>query len=401
MNLVDRVKKILLTPKTEWDVIAAEATPTQQLVVGYVLPLAAVAAVAAFIGQVVIGVSVPLMGTVRFGIVAGLIGLVMSVVMAVVMVFVVGLIADALAPSFGAQKNSAQALKVAAYTFTPVWVLGILNIIPMLGVLGILGAIYAIYLLYLGLPRLMKAPEDKAAGYTAVVVLAAIVLWVVVAFVSTMVMTPFMGAAAMMGSPQVKYEKDSSMAKLDEFAKKMEQQAKKMEEAQKSGDQGKQMEAALGALGTVLSGGKAVDPVQIDALKPFVPEKFAGLPRADLRTERSGVSGLMMAKAEGVYREGDKQVQLEVTDTGGAAGLLGMAAWLGVQGEKEDANRREVTRREGTRIVHEEVDKRGGRNEYTVVLANRFVVSAEGNADISALKSAVNGLDLGKIEALK
>lgn len=401
MNLVDRVKKILLTPKTEWDVIAGEATPTQQLIVGYVLPLAAVAAVAAFIGQVVIGVSVPLMGTVRFGIVAGLIGLVMSVVMAVVMVFVVGLIADALAPSFGGQKNNAQALKVAAYTFTPVWVLGILNIIPMLGILGILGAIYAIYLLYLGLPKLMKAPQDKAAGYTAVVVLAAIVLWVVVAFVSTMVMTPFMGAAAMMGSPQVKYEKDSSMAKLDEFAKKMEQQAKKMEEAQKSGDTGKQMEAALGALGTALSGGKAVDPVQIDALKPFVPEKFAGLPRADLRTERSGVSGLMVAKAEGVYREGDKQVQLEVTDTGGAAGLLGMAAWLGVQGEKEDANRREVTRRDGTRIVHEEVDKRGGRSEYTVVLANRFVVSAEGNADISALKAAVNGLDLGKIEALK
>jgi predicted lipid-binding transport protein (Tim44 family) len=401
MNIVDRVKKILLTPKTEWDVIAAETTPTQQLVVGYVLPLAAVAAVAAFIGQVVIGVSMPMSGTVRFGLLAGLIGLVMSVVMAVVMVFVVGLIADALAPSFGGQKNTAQALKVSAYTFTPVWVLGILNIIPVLGVLGILGAIYAIYLLYLGLPKLMKAPADKAAGYTAVVVLAAIVLWVVVAFVSSMVMMPFMGAAAMLGSPQVKYEKDSSMAKLDEFARKMEQQAKKMEEAQKSGDTGKQMEAALGALGTALSGGKPVDPLQIDALKPFVPEKFAGLPRADLRTERSGVSGLMIAKAEGVYREGDKQVKLDVTDTGGAASLIGMAAWLGVQGEKEDSNRRESTRREGTRIVHEEVDKRGGRNEYTVVLANRFVVSAEGNADIGALKSAVNGLDLAKLEALK
>src|SRR5687768_8369590 len=116
MNIVDRVKKILLTPKTEWDVIAAESTPTQQLVVGYVLPLAAIAAVAAFIGQVVIGVSVPLLGTVRFGLLAGLTGLVMSVVMAVVMVFVLGLIADALAPSFGGQKNSAQALKVAAYT---------------------------------------------------------------------------------------------------------------------------------------------------------------------------------------------------------------------------------------------------------------------------------------------
>jgi hypothetical protein len=214
-------------------------------------------------------------------------------------------------------------------------------------------------------------------------------------------MAPFMGAAMMGAGSRMTYDKDSGMAKLDEFARKMEQQSKKMEQAQKSGDPGKQMEAALGALGTALSGGKAVDPVQIDALKPFVPESFAGLPRADLRTERSGVSGLMVAKAEGVYREGEKKVQLVVTDTGGAAGLLGMAAWLGVQGEKEDSNRREVTRRDGTRIVHEEVDKRGKRSEYTVVLGNRFIVSAEGNADISALKSAVNGLDLAKIEALK
>jgi hypothetical protein len=95
----------------------------------------------------------------------------------------------------------------------------------------------------------------------------------------------------------------------------MEAAGKKMEDAQKSGDANKQMEAAMGAMGTVLSGGKGVEPVQIDALKPFVPEKFAGLPRADMRTERSGVAGLMVAKAEGEYREGDKHVRLEVTDT--------------------------------------------------------------------------------------
>ncbi|HEX5128861.1 MAG TPA: Yip1 family protein [Usitatibacter sp.] len=400
MNLVDRVKKILMSPKTEWDVISAEATTNQQLVVGYVLPLAAVAAIAAFIGQVVIGVSVPFMGTMRVGVLTALVGLVFAIVMAVVMVFVLGFIADALAPSFGGQKNMAQAVKVAAYSYTPVWIVGILAIIPALGLLGILAAIYAIYLMYLGLPKLMKAPEDKAVGYTVVVVIAAIVVGFVVATIGSLITAPAM-MASHMGSPSARFDKDSPMGKLDDFARKMEAQSKKMEEAQKSGDPNKQMEAALGALGTALSGGKAVDPVQIDALKPFVPEKFAGLPRTDIRTERSGVSGLMVAKAEGEYREGDKRVKLEVTDTGGAAALLGMAAWLGVQGEKEDSNRRESTKREGTRIVHEEVDKRGGHNEYTVVIGNRFVVSAEGNADIGALKSAVNGLDLGKIESLK
>jgi hypothetical protein len=234
-----------------------------------------------------------------------------------------------------------------------------------------------------------------------VVVLAAIVVGFVIAAIASLITAPAMMATGGMGSSRVTYDKDSAMGKLDDFARKMEQQAKKMEEAQKSGDPNKQVEAALATLGTAMSGGKAVDPVQIDALKPFVPEKFAGLPRTDIRTERGGVAGLMMAKAEGEYGEGDKRVQLEVSDTGGAAGLLGMVAWLGVQGEREDSNRRESTRREGTRIVHEEVDKRGGKSEYTVVLANRFIVSAEGNADIAALKSAVNGLDLARLETLK
>jgi hypothetical protein len=401
MNLVDRAKKIIVSPKTEWDVISAETTPNQQLVVGYVLPLAAVAAVAAFLGQVFIGVSVPFLGTIKTGFVAGLMGLVFTLVLAVVMVFVVGFIADALAPSFGGQKNLPQALKVAAYSYTPVWIVGILAIIPALGMLGILAGLYAIYLMYLGLPRLMKAPQEKAAGYTAVVVLAAIVIGFVIAAIGGLITAPAMMAGGAMGGPSVRYDKDSPMGKLEDFSKKMEEQSKKMEEAQKSGDAGKQMEAALGALGTAMSGGKSVDPVQVDALKPFVPYKFAGLPRSDLKTERGGVSGLMMTKAEAAYGEGDKNVKLQVSDTGGAAGLLGMAAWLGLQGEKEDANRRESTKREGTRVVHEEVDKKGGRSEYTVILGNRFVVSAEGNADIGALKTAVNGLDLAKLEALK
>src|SRR5260221_10268236 len=105
MNLIERAKNILITPRTEWDAIAADATPTAQLITMYVLPLAAVAAVAGFIGQVFVGMSAPLIGTYRVGMVTGVIGLVFSLVMSVVMVFVVGFIADALATSFGGTKN--------------------------------------------------------------------------------------------------------------------------------------------------------------------------------------------------------------------------------------------------------------------------------------------------------
>jgi len=47
------------------------------------------------------------------------------------------------------------------------------------------------------------------------------------------------------------------------------------------------------------------------------------------------------------------------------------------------------------------VSKTGGRNEYTLVLADRFVVSAKGSADIGTLKSGVASLDLGKLESAK
>jgi hypothetical protein len=404
MNLIDRAKNLFVTPKTEWEVIAAESSPPVQIVTGYVLPLAAIAAIAGFIGAVVIGTSFPMMGTVRAPVVGGLVTAIMQLVLAVASVFVMGFIIDALAPTFGGQKNFNQAVKVAAYSYTPIWILSILAIIPWLGVLVALIAIgFAIYLLYLGLPRVMHSPPDKTAGYTVVVIIVGIVVGMILAFVVGLVTMPFMMAASMTsGASTVTFEKDSAMAKLDAFGKKMEEANKKMEAAQKTGDPGKQAEAAMAALGTALSGGKGVDPVTIDKLKPFVPDKFAGLARTDLRTERSGVAGLMVAKAEATYGGGDRNVELEVMDTGGAAGLMGLASWMGVQSERETSDRRESTRKEGNRLVHEEVDKRGGANKYTVVVAERFVVTAQGNGvDIGTLKSGVNAVNLAALESLK
>ena len=133
-----------------------------------------------------------------------------------------------------------------------------------------------------------------------------------------------------------------------------------------------------------------------------MPDKFAGLPRTDMKTERSGVSGFTVARAEARYGDSaGKDIELEVTDTGGMAGLMGFATWMGVQGEREDSSHREVTKRDGNRVVHENVSKTGGRNEYTLVLADRFVVSAKGSADIGTLKSGVASLDLGKLESAK
>jgi hypothetical protein len=179
-GLVDRVKAILLTPKTTWPVIAAERTTAQDIYLRYVAPLAAIGVIASFIGTVFVGISVPLLGTVRVGVFAGLATAILHYLLTFASVFIVAWIVDALAPTFGGQKDSLAALKVAAYSLTPAWVAGILTLLPALGVIAALLGLYGLYLLYLGLPVLMRAPADRALGYTVVVVICAIVVNIVI-----------------------------------------------------------------------------------------------------------------------------------------------------------------------------------------------------------------------------
>ena len=411
MAIVDRIKNICLKPNAEWPVIAAETTTTKDLILGYVVPLAAIGPIAAFIGGTVIGRSLPFIGSYHVPMVAGLTLAVFSYIMSIVGIFVLSFIINALAPSFGGEKSSAQALKVAVYSYTPMWVAGVLNLLTALGLLAVIAGCYGLYLLYLGLPRLMKAPQEKAIGYTVVVVICAIVLSVIITAVgATVGGVGLMGAGALNGmahphvaSAPVQFDKDSPMGKLQALGQAMADSNKKMEAAQKSGDPNAQAAAAMQGLGTLLGGGKRVDPIGIDQLKPFIPATFAGLPKTSGNAEKTGMTGLMVSKAEATYSDqAQKRVTLEVSDTGGASGLLGLAGWAGLQGEREDDNGFERTGKENGRLVHEKGSKHGGSNEFTIVLGDRFVVSARGNGvELGELKTAVSGLDLAKLESLK
>jgi Yip1 domain len=185
-SLVDRVKAILLSPRTEWDVIETEPATVASLYSNYIIPLAAIPAIAGFIGFSIIGLNV--LGTsIRVSMSSGIAGAIVRYALALAGVYVVALVIDSLAPTFGGTRNKVQALKVAAYSSTAAWVAGIFVIIPALGILGILG-LYSLYLLYLGLPKLMKAPQEKAMGYTVVVVVVAIVVFVVIGAITGRVM---------------------------------------------------------------------------------------------------------------------------------------------------------------------------------------------------------------------
>jgi len=178
MNIVESAKNMIMSPKQEWQVIDGETHTVKDLYVNYAMILAAIPAVAKFIGFSIVGLG-GLLSQYRIPIASGVALMVVGYVLSLASVYVLALIIDGLAPNFGSQKNFLQALKLAVFSMTAAWLAGIFSLLPALSILGLLG-LYSLYVLYLGMPVLMKTPADKLVPYFVVVLIAAIVVHVVI-----------------------------------------------------------------------------------------------------------------------------------------------------------------------------------------------------------------------------
>jgi hypothetical protein len=178
MNLVERVKGLVVNPKIEWRAIDAEQTSVHDLFTRYVMILAAIPPVASFIGMCIVGSGV-LGQTVRMPLAAGVAYAVISYLFSLAFVYVFAMVIHGFSPKFEGHGELVDALKVAAYAPTPMWIAGALSIVPSLSIVGFLIGLYSLYLLFIGLPTLTEPPEEKALPYFCVVVITMIVLSVV------------------------------------------------------------------------------------------------------------------------------------------------------------------------------------------------------------------------------
>jgi hypothetical protein len=182
MNLVERAKNILLTPAKEWDVIKGEQLTIVDMFTKYAMILAAIPAIAGFIGYSLIGISYGF-GTFRVPIGTSLVWAILQYILSLGGVFLIAFIMDALAPTFGCSKNLVAAVKIVVFSYTAAWVAGILNIIPSLGILVGLASIYSLYLMYMGLQKVKDVPKDKMVGYFVVTIIAAVVVFMAIGMI--------------------------------------------------------------------------------------------------------------------------------------------------------------------------------------------------------------------------
>ena len=182
MNLVERAKNILLTPAKEWDVIKGEQLTIMDMFTKYAMILAAIPAIAGFIGYSVIGISYGF-GTFRVPIGTALVWAILQYILSLGGVFLIAFIMDALAPTFGCTKNLVAAVKIVVFSYTATWVAGILNIIPSLGILVGLASLYSLFLMYMGMQKIKEVPKDKLVGYFVVTIIAAVVVYFVISMI--------------------------------------------------------------------------------------------------------------------------------------------------------------------------------------------------------------------------
>jgi len=380
VSIVDRVKAILLKPKEEWPVIDRETTPSGDVFTRYVMPLAAIGPVCSFIGGQLFGYGA-LFIRFRPSLIGSLTSAITSYVAALITVAVLTWVANMLAPKFGGEASQRSAFKLVAYSMTAGWVASVLDIIPGLGLIALLISLYGFYLFNVGATPLMKVPQDKAIGFTAVTAVIVVVFYIVVASVIGAVVglvglgsIGSYSSRAISGNGDVTVSVPGTSVTID--SRKIEQASRDMDQALKNGN------------------GKAVDPAALQAL---LPDSIGAYKRTAVESMAAGPAG---SHAEGTYEAGDKRFKLSVADMSAVGALAGIGAAMGVQSNQEDANGYERTTTTNGVLTTEKWHK-SGDGTYGTMIGKRFFVQAEGEANnVGELRSAVASIDPGKLTAL-
>lgn len=453
-GLLSRIKNIVLSPSTEWPVIAPEPTTAPQLYVGYVVPLALLAALMGFLRMSVLGVSSAFGASFRMPISSGLTYTAMMFVSALFGVLVVALVINALAPTFSGTKDQRQALKVAAYSLTPAMLSSVLALSPILAtLLQLLAGIYGIYVLYLGLPVLMRSPREKAFGYTASVVICTILVGIVFAVLSSVAhiggaRQGFLGAAAADRAADRAAARDQGAAALGNalgnalgtdakgkanLSAALANLAKAGEESQAASSSaaashpaasatpaGAQTPAPadappnaqsalsatsglLTALGSSMGGPHRVDTVDFKALEGLLPASLPDMKRTSAQGENQSAVGVKTSSAKADYAaDNGAGVHIEIADISGVSGLMDLAGGLIQNTTSESDSGFEKDVAIGGRTVHEKYDARNKHGDLSIILVKRFSVDISGTGvDMASLEQSLGQVDLARLEAMK
>jgi len=168
---------LVMNPKAFMTARADTAPSVMSTITNYVAILAVIPFLFTLLGDLIF----PKLGHhAAYAIGAGIV----SYIFALVSVAIVGFVLYWLAPRFSSLADQNRATKLTSYVYTPVFLIAILNIIPSLAILNLLALLYGLYILYVGLPIVLKTPQNKVVSYVVAILIATIVLYIILALIA-------------------------------------------------------------------------------------------------------------------------------------------------------------------------------------------------------------------------
>lgn len=374
-SLIDRVKAILLRPRAEWDRIAGESADVPNLYFGYVAPLALLAGIASFIGSAIVG-SALFGASHREPMAAAGIHAATYVVSVLLAVMVLALVTNALAPAFGSVKDREQAHKLAAYGATAALLSGVCQMLPPIAsAVALAGGIYALVVIYLGLPRLMKTPDDKRPGYFATIIGAFIVVVVVINVVLGSIVS---ATGVLQLVPDYTFGRAAPAA--------VETRAAAPAAADLDALRRHAAAAEVGAH-------TAVEPALLEAQLP------QSLPGGFVLASASSNALPGLTQAEGVYRSGEAELRVTIVQTSAAGSFIGAVSGTSMQEISRGGDGYARTQTIDGRIYSEDVSAAARSASYGVI-GRGVAVNAVGTNGVTLdqARAAVETIGVPRLE---
>ena len=389
MNLIQRATDILLKPEKTWPSLEQEPATSASILKSYLVFLAVIPALAGAPGDRMVELS--LFGLQhRFSFIADCLNILAGYGITLALVFVTAYVVDSLAPTFGGVRSKINALKLVAYGATAAFLGAFFFFSPVLFLVGVPAALYSFYLMYLGLPTLMKCSPEEAVTYLAVTS-----CYVALIIAAAIVAAVLLGRAG-----------DAVLDRLVPHVKSWQPTSptgkKSQVEAKAAGTNSSATTPALPVELKPMTGSADTLPLPAEILKAQLPNRVIHLPMTSVEAESGQGAGIPRSSAKASYVDGDRRVDLSITDMGMLGGVVAATGWAKATLDRQTPGMIERIYTDGPRRVREIFRRERLVGEIGILLANGVMVEVKGQGvDLKSLHMALNSVKLADIEAMQ
>jgi len=173
---------ILFNPSDQWKKIRDADCTVGKCYCSYVFIMAAIAPISGYFGTTRFGWEIGAREAVKLAPESALVIAIAYYLVMLIGVFSMGAMIHWMAKTYGAEQNLSRCVRLAAFTATPLFLVGFVELFPILWlnfVIGLPALAYSVKLLYTGVPIMMEIDEDRGFLFSSAILAVGMVSLVV------------------------------------------------------------------------------------------------------------------------------------------------------------------------------------------------------------------------------